>query len=74
MMDLRPIGYVIGLLVAALGLSMALPMLVDLFAGNGHSGAFLESAMLTTLTGGLLALACANGVGDRLSIQQEALT
>ncbi|NNK78284.1 MAG: TrkH family potassium uptake protein [Litoreibacter sp.] len=73
MFDLRPVGYVIGLLVACLGASMLLPMLVDLWAGNGHWPIFAESAIITALIGGLMALASANGTGDRLSIQQTFL-
>lgn len=41
MPDLRPVGYVIGLLVAALGATMLVPMLLDLAAGNGHWDVFL---------------------------------
>lgn len=70
MIDLRPVGYVIGLLVAALGVSMVIPMLTDYWAGTGHAGVFLESAILTTLTGGLISLACANAVTGKLKIQQ----
>ncbi len=70
MIDLRPVGYVIGLLVACLGGTMVVPLSVDLYAGNGHAAVFVESAILTVLTGGLLALACANGVGEKLTIQQ----
>ena len=36
MLDLRPVGYVIGLLVAVLGLFMVLPLLVDIAEGRGH--------------------------------------
>ena len=73
MFDLRPVGYVIGLLVAALGVTMLVPMLTDLWDGNDHWQTFLASATMTTLAGGLLALVCANGVGDRLSLQQTFL-
>ncbi|MEL6523331.1 MAG: TrkH family potassium uptake protein [Pseudomonadota bacterium] len=73
MFDLRPVGYVIGLLVAILGLTMLLPMFIDLIDGNGHWPVFLESAALTGLTGGLMALACANAVGEGLSIRQTFL-
>jgi len=73
MIDLRPVGYVIGLLVAALGATMVLPMAVDIYAGNGHWPVFLESAIITVLFGSLLALACANGVKDRLTLQQTFL-
>ncbi len=73
MFDLRPVGYVTGLLVAALGATMLLPALADLFYGNGHASIFVESAVLTAITGTLIALACANGVRDRLTIQQTFL-
>ena len=70
MIDLRPVGYVIGLLVAALGVAMLLPMAVDLAAGNGHWYVFLEAAIVTSLTGALFAVASANGVKPRLTLQQ----
>ena len=73
MLDLRPVGYVIGLLVAILGLAMFLPMLVDMVEGNGHWPAFLQSAILTVLTGGLVALSCHSGKGSGLTIQQTFL-
>ncbi len=73
MMDLRPVGYVIGLLVAILGLTMVPPLLVDLAEGRGEWHVFLEAALVTILTGGLLALACANGVKEGLTIQQTFL-
>lgn len=73
MLDLRPIGYVIGLLSAALGVTMLLPAAVDLASGNEHWPAFAESAFITSLTGGLMALACANGVRARLTLQQTIL-
>lgn len=73
MHDLRPVGYVIGLLSAVFGATMAVPLVVDYAAGDGHWHAFLQSAFLTTATGGLIALACANGVRDRISLQQTFL-
>ena len=73
MYDLRPVGYVIGLLVLVLGLTMLVPMGVDLYYANGHWPAFFESAVLTVLPGTLLALACANGVEPRLTLQQTFL-
>ena len=73
MLDLRPVGYVVGLLVAVLGLTMSLPLLVDLAEGRGHWPIFAESAVITALTGGLIALSCANGVREGLSIQQTFL-
>jgi len=73
MLDLRPVGYVIGLLVAVLGASMLIPMAVDIAAGNGHWPAFAESALMTMAVGGFLALACANGVGEGLTLRQTFL-
>jgi trk system potassium uptake protein TrkH len=73
MLDLRPVGYVIGLLVAMLGVAMVLPMLVDLAEGRGHWPVFAQSAVITVLTGGLIALSCANGLREGLTIQQTFL-
>ncbi len=73
MIDLRPVGYVIGLLVAVLGATMVVPLLVDLAMGNGHWIAFAESAVITVLIGGLIALGCHNGLREGLSIQQTFL-
>jgi len=70
MIDVRPVGYVIGLLVAVLGVTMLGPMALDLRAGNGNWTAFLESAAISVGVGGLTALACANGARERLSLQQ----
>lgn len=73
MLDLRPIGYVIGLLVAVLGATMAIPLGFDLAAGNGHWTVFFESGVITVLSGTLMALACANAVTGRLTLQQTFL-
>ncbi|MGV6848355.1 MAG: TrkH family potassium uptake protein [Marinibacterium sp.] len=70
MLDLRPVAYVIGLLVAALGAAMLVPMALDLIDGHAGSAAFFESAILSMTVGGMVSLACANGVRDRLSLQQ----
>lgn len=73
MFDLRPVAYVIGLLLLALGISMLIPMGIDLVYGSDDWLVFLESALLTSLIGGSMALASANGVGRGLSIQQTFL-
>ncbi|MFK7746345.1 MAG: TrkH family potassium uptake protein [Roseobacter sp.] len=73
MLDLRPVGYVIGLLVAVLGAAMILPMIVDIAEGRGHWPVFVQSALITGLAGGLIALSCANGVKEGLTIQQTFL-
>ncbi|GAB4536562.1 MAG: TrkH family potassium uptake protein [Ruegeria sp.] len=73
MMDLRPVGYVIGLLVAILGATMALPLLADVIEGRGEWTVFFESGVITILTGTVLAMSCANGVGEGLTIRQTFL-
>jgi trk/ktr system potassium uptake protein len=73
MLDFRPVGYVIGLLVAILGGTMVLPLFADLIEGRGEWHVFLESAIITVLIGGLIALSCANGVREGLTIQQTFL-
>ena len=45
MIDLRPVGYVIGILLALLGAAMIFPLLVDLAEGRGHCPIFLESLL-----------------------------
>lgn len=72
-MDIRPVGYVIGILVAVLGLTMIFPFLVDLINDNGHWPVFLESGVLTISVGGMVALACSNGVKEGLTLQQTFL-
>ncbi|UWR24200.1 TrkH family potassium uptake protein [Sulfitobacter sp. S190] len=73
MLDVRPVGYVIGLLVAVLGLAMLVPLLVDVAEGRGHWPVFFESAAITILSGTVIALACASGVREGLTIQQTFL-
>ena len=73
MLDLRPVGYVIGLLVAVLGVAMLLPLLVDVAEGRGHWPVFLQSSLITMLAGSLISVACANGVKEGLTIQQTFL-
>ncbi len=73
MYDLRPVGYVIGLLLLVLGSTMLVPLAADAYFANGHWPAFAQSAILTALPGALLALSCANGVQPRLTIQQTFL-
>ncbi|MCL7465137.1 TrkH family potassium uptake protein [Phaeovulum sp. NW3] len=71
MIDLRPVGYVIGLLIAALGVAMLVPMAVDLQRGDPHWRAFLEAAIISVLAGGLVAMASSNALRGTLSLQQS---
>lgn len=57
MLDLRPVFFVIGLMIAALGVSMFAPMGVDLAYGDRSWRAFGISGILTTLLGAALAMA-----------------
>lgn len=57
MLDLRPIFFVIGLMVAALGVVMFIPMLVDMMHEGRSWRAFAISGLLTVLLGSCLALA-----------------
>lgn len=73
MMDLRPVGYVIGLLVAILAATMVAPMFVDLVAGRAEWETFLNTAILTGVAGGALALSCANGRHSPFTIRLSFL-
>ena len=57
MLDLRPVFFVIGLMIAALGIAMFAPMGVDLAYNDRSWRAFGISGILTTLLGAALALA-----------------
>lgn len=73
MIDLRPIGYVLGLLVATLGLTMIPPFLVDLAEGRGEWPVFLQAGVITFLTGLMVSVACRDTRAAGLSIQQAFL-
>ncbi|SMX43818.1 TrkH family potassium uptake protein [Maliponia aquimaris] len=73
MFDMRPVVYVIGLLVACLGGTMLLPLIIDLAEGRGEWPVFLESAIITILAGSLTALSCRNAVKEGLTLQQTFL-
>ena len=73
MIDLRPVGYVIGLLVTALGVSMILPFAADLLSGSEDQETFAVSALITIVSGAVLMLACANSERQGLTIQQTFL-
>jgi len=70
MFDFRPVGYVVGLLTAVLGATMAIPLGLDLSRGDPNWAAFMSSGAITIAAGALTAIACANGAHERLSLQQ----
>lgn len=73
MIDLRPVGYVIGWLVAAFGLSMIAPLLADLALHAERQLVFAYVSIITTLAGAAMILACANADVRSLTIQQSFL-
>ncbi len=73
MTNFRPVGYVIGLLIAALGGTMVLPFLADALAGSPNAGNFAISGMITIFSGSMIALACKDSRATGLSIQQTFL-
>ena len=73
MFDVRPVFNVIGLLVSYLGLTMLVPMALDMSRSNGHAGVFLESALITCLTGSMMYLATRREAARGLTLQQTFL-
>ena len=57
MPDLRPVFFVVGLMIAALGVSMFAPMGIDLIYEGRSWRAFGISGILTTLLGAAVAMA-----------------
>lgn len=57
MPDLRPVLFVIGLMVAALGIIMFVPMIVDFLYGDNSWPGFAMAGFFTSLFGGMLAMA-----------------
>ncbi len=70
MIDLRPVAFVIGLLVTAMGVMMLLPMALDWQRGDPNWRAFLAAAMVTGLAGATMAFASASGRGTGLTLRQ----
>ncbi|MEM8789800.1 MAG: TrkH family potassium uptake protein [Pseudomonadota bacterium] len=73
MIDLRPVGYVIGVLVAALGASMLLPLLADVIEGRGEADTFAVSSGITIFAGVSVYLSCMNKRQQGLTVQQTFL-
>ena len=73
MIDLRPVVYVIGLVVAFLGVTMLVPMVVDLVYGSPDWLVFLTTAAISIVVGGSLSLATAIRTEAGLTIQQTFL-
>jgi trk system potassium uptake protein TrkH len=73
MFDIRPIGYVIGIIVAFLGLMMIFPMALDFADGNPHWRVFAQAGAMTTLSGLFVSMACSNGKSQGLELQKTFL-
>ena len=73
MPDLRPVGFIIGLLTAVLGLAMLVPLAVDWAAGDPNWWSFLAASVLTVLSGAMVALACGGGRAQGLTLRQSFL-
>ena len=70
MIDLRPVAYVIGLLITALGIFMLFPLALDLSTGSPNWRSFFRSSVICLVAGGALAVASSNGAGKTMTLQQ----
>ncbi len=73
MLDLRPVGNLLGILITILGFTMLLPALAAFIYGDGELDSFLISAFMSVLIGGALTFSTTGMSGDRLNIQQVFL-
>ncbi len=73
MLDLRPVGNLLGILVAILGLTMLVPALTALIFNDGEFETFLFTAFICIMIGGTLALSTRGSARGRLNIQQVFL-
>ncbi|MDM7459119.1 MAG: TrkH family potassium uptake protein [Paracoccus sp. (in: a-proteobacteria)] len=72
MIDLRPVVHPIGKIVIVLGAAMLAPMMVDFWVGDPHWMVFLECALITSVTGLLIAVAT-RGRDRSLTLRQAFL-
>ncbi|MFN6952785.1 MAG: potassium transporter TrkG, partial [Albidovulum sp.] len=63
----------VGLVIAALGMTMILPLALDAVIGDGNAPAFAHAALFTVTIGWFTAIACRNSAGESLSIRQAFL-
>lgn len=73
MPDFRPVVHILGLLLVVLGLTMLVPAGVDLALGEDSWRLFLSASFITALSGVIMALATANGLGSSLTLRQSFL-
>ncbi|WP_411839155.1 TrkH family potassium uptake protein [Paracoccus sp. ME4] len=72
MIDIRPVAHPIGKILTVIGAMMVAPMAVDWWHGDPHWVVFLQSAVLTMVSGVMLAVATA-GRYDHLTLHQAFL-
>lgn len=72
MIDLRPVLWVNGMLLAPFGAAMAMPMCIDLFNGSADWKVFAVSGAATLFFAGILILAYRSD-NEKLSLQQAFL-
>ena len=70
---MRPVGYLVGVIVTVLGFSMLIPAAAGGIAGTGESDVFVLSGFISVVVGGSLAIATASRKRHRLDIQQVFL-
>lgn len=73
MFDFRPVGNLLGILIAILGLTMLCPALVAFIYGDGELDTFLISAFISIVFGGALGLSTTGSASGKLNIQQVFL-
>lgn len=73
MLDLRPVGNLIGLLIAAFGISMLLPAGLAALTDQRQMSEFVLAAFLTTVVGGALNIVTHGTTRGGLNLQQVFL-
>ena len=73
MIEIRPVGYIIGWLVLGLGGLMLVPFFLELAHGNPNAEAFALASVLSMLVGASVAVACSQGRDVTLNLRQGFL-
>ncbi|WP_126975873.1 TrkH family potassium uptake protein [Frigidibacter oleivorans] len=73
MIDLRPVGHVIGVMLTVLGVLMLIPAALDALSAEANWWAFIESAVITGCVGLFFAISTGNAIGPSLSVRQAFL-
>lgn len=73
MIDLRPVGYILGRLLLLLGLLMLIPAALDWMLNNANAEGFIKSALFTSGVGAVVVLTTRNGIGAGLGTRKAFL-